>query len=59
MGIPPGEVAEIMVLTMQGGQVAIYRNDCRFDVSRLAKASYIVRVITNDRKVHYLKLVRQ
>ena len=59
MGIPPGEVAEIALLTMQGSQVALYRNSSRFDVSRLAKASYIVRVMTNDRKVHYLKLVRQ
>ena len=59
MGIAPEEVAEITVLTMQGGQVADYRNDYRFNVSRLAKASYIVRVITTDRQVHYLKLVKQ
>ena len=59
MGIEPEEVAEITVLTMQGRQVASYRNDYRFNVSRLAKASYIVRVITTDGKVHYLKLVRQ
>jgi hypothetical protein len=44
---------------MQGGQVADFRNDYRFNVSRLAKASYIVRVITTDRQVHYLKLVKQ
>lgn len=59
MGIAPGEVAEITVLTMQGGQVADYRNDYRFNVSRLAKASYIVRVITTDKQVYYLKLVKQ
>jgi len=59
MGIAPEEVAEITVLTMQGGQVAEFRNDYRFNVSRLAKASYIVRVITTDRQVHYLKLVKQ
>lgn len=59
MGIAPEEVAEITVLTMQGGQVADYRNDYRFNVSRLAKASYIVRVVTTDKQVYYLKLVKQ
>lgn len=59
MGIAPGEVAEITVLTLQGGQVAVFRNDYRFNLSRLAKATYIVRVITTDGKVHYLKLVKQ
>lgn len=59
MGIAPGEVAEITILTLQGGQVAVFRNDYRFNVSRLAKATYIVRVITTDGKVHYLKLVKQ
>ena len=59
MGIAPEEVAEITVLTMQGGQVADYRNDYRFNVSRLAKASYIVRVITTNKQVYYLKLVKQ
>ena len=59
MGIAPEEVAEITVLTMQGGQVAEFRNDYRFNVSRLAKASYIVRVITTNKQVYYLKLVKQ
>lgn len=59
MGIAPEEVAEITVLTMQGGQVAEFRNDYRFNVSRLAKASYIVRVVTTDKQVYYLKLVKQ
>ena len=59
MGIAPENVAGITVFTMQGGQVADYRNDYRFNVSRLSKAVYIVRVITTDRKVHYLKLVKQ
>ena len=59
MGIAPEEVAEITVLTMQGGQVADYRNNYRFNVSRLAKASYIVRVVTRDKQVYYLKLVKQ
>ena len=58
MGIAPGEVAEITVLTLQGGQVAEYRNTHRFNVSRLAKATYIVRVITTDKRVYYLKLVK-
>ncbi|MBQ4442432.1 MAG: PKD domain-containing protein [Bacteroidales bacterium] len=59
MGIAPEEVAEITVLTMQGGQVAEFRNDYHFNVSRLAKASYIVRVVTTDKQVYYLKLVKQ
>ena len=59
MGVAPGEVAEIAVLTMQGARVADYRNDCRFNIGRLAKASYIVRVTTSDHQVHYLKLVKQ
>ena len=59
MGIAPEEVAEITVLTIQGGRVAGFRNDHRFNVSRLAKASYIVRVITTDKRVYYLKLVKQ
>ena len=59
MGIVPEEVAEITILTLQGGQVAVFRNDYRFNVSHLAKATYIVRVITTDGKVHYLKLVKQ
>lgn len=59
MGIEPGTVVEITILTMQGGHIADYRNDYRFNVSRLAKASYIVRVITTDKKVYYLKLVKQ
>ena len=59
MGIAPEEVADITVLTMQGGQVADFRNDYRFNVSRLAKASYIVRVVTTDKQVYYLKLVKQ
>jgi hypothetical protein len=59
MGITAEEIAEITVLTMQGGQVADYRNDYRFNVSRLAKASYIVRVVIRDKEVYYLKLVKQ
>ena len=59
MGIAPEEVAEITVLTMQGSQVAEFHNADRFNVSRLAKASYIVRVVTTDKQVHYLKLVKQ
>ena len=59
MGIAPEEVSEITVLTMQGGQVAEYCDTHRFSVSRLAKSSYIVRVITIDKQVHYLKLVKQ
>ena len=58
-GIAPEEVAEITVLNMQGGQVANFRNVHRFNISRLAPASYIVRVATTDGKVHYLKLVKQ
>ena len=59
MGIEPENVAEITILTMQGSQIAAYRNDYRFNVSRLAKASYIIRVVTTDKQVHYLKLVKQ
>ena len=58
-GIAPEEVAEITVLTMQGSQVANFRNVHRFNISRLASASYIVRVATTEGKVHYLKLVKQ
>ena len=59
MGIAPEEVSEITVLTMQGGQVANFRNVYRFNISGLATASYIVRVVTTEGKVHYLKLVKQ
>ena len=59
MGIAPEEVAEITVLTMQGGQVASYRNVYRFNIGGLAPANYIVRVVTTEGKVHYLKLVKQ
>ena len=59
MGIAPEEVAEITVLTMQGSQVANFRNEYRFNISGLATASYIVRVVTTEGKVHYLKLVKQ
>ena len=59
MGIAPEEVAEITVLTMQGGQVANFRNEYRFNISGLATASYIVRVVTTEGKVHYLKLVKR
>jgi len=59
MGVAPEEVAEITVLTMQGSQVANFRNVHRFNISRLAPASYIVRVATTEGKVHYLKLVKQ
>ncbi len=37
----------------------ILRNADRFNVSRVAKASYIVRVVTAGRQVYYLKLVKQ
>lgn len=59
MGIASGEVAEITLLTMQGSQVAVFHSDYRFNISRLAKASYIVRVVTTGGKVYYLKLVKQ
>ena len=59
MGLAPESVAEITVLTMDGRQTAVFRNDCRFDVSHITKAIYIVRVVTTDRKVYYLKLVKQ
>ena len=59
MGIAPEEVTGITVLTMQGGQVADFRNVHRFNISGLATASYIVRVVTTEGKVHYLKLVKQ
>ena len=59
MGIAPKEVAEITILNMQGREVADIRNDYRFNVSRLATASYIVRVVTTKGDVHYLKLVKQ
>lgn len=59
VGIAPEEVAEVTVLTMQGSQVANFRNVYRFNISGLATASYIVRVVTAEGKVHYLKLVKQ
>jgi len=59
MGIAPEEVAEITVLTMQGSQVASFRNSCHFNISGLATASYIVRLVTTEGKVHYLKLLKQ
>ena len=58
MGLAPESVAEIIVLTMDGRQTAVFRNDCRFNVSNLAKATYIVRVFTTGNKVYYLKLVK-
>ena len=59
MGIASDSVSEIMVLTMEGRQVAVFRNDYRFNISHLSRASYIVRIITTDKQVHYLKLVKQ
>ncbi|HHT52122.1 MAG TPA: PKD domain-containing protein [Bacteroidales bacterium] len=59
MGVAPDKVAEITILTMEGRQIALSRNECRFKIGHLTKASYIVRVITTDKNVHYLKLVKQ
>src|SRR5574344_2548251 len=39
MGIAPESVAEITVLTMDGRQTAVFRNDCRFDVSHIDRKS--------------------
>lgn len=59
MGIAPENVSEILVLTMEGRQVSSFNSTHRFNVSSLAPSTYIVRVITKDNRVHYLKLVRQ
>lgn len=59
MRIALEEVAEVTVFTMQGSRVASFRNGCHFNVSGLATASYIVRIVTTEGKVHYLKLVKQ
>ena len=59
MGIEPENVSEILVLTMEGRQVSSFNSTHRFNVSSLAPSTYIVRVITKDNRVHYLKLVRQ
>ena len=59
MGIASDSVAEITVLTMEGRQVAVFRDDYRFNISRLSRTSYIVRIVTADWQVHYLKLVKQ
>ena len=58
MGVESESVEEIMILTMEGRQVAVFHNNYRFNISDFAKASYIVRIVTSNKKVHYLKLVR-
>lgn len=58
MGVESESVEEIMILTMEGRQVAVFHNNYRFNISDFAKASYIVRIVTTNKKVHYLKLVR-
>ncbi len=59
MGIEPESVSEILVLTMEGRQVSSFSSTHRFNVSGLAPSTYIVRIITKDNRVHYLKLVKQ
>lgn len=59
MGISSEKVVEIAVLTMKGEVVATHSLTHRFEIGRLANATYIVRVRTADNQIHYLKLVKQ
>lgn len=59
MGISSEKVVEIAVLTIKGEVVATHTLTHRFEIGRLANATYIVRVRTADNQIHYLKLVKQ
>jgi hypothetical protein len=56
------EVVEVVVLDMNGRQMATFSNTTNFNISNLSSGIYIVRVTTvhdNVNKVNYLKLVKK
>jgi len=60
----PDEVVEVLVLDMNGRQMATFSNTDSFDISTFASGIYIVRVITrhddkSPEEVTYLKLVKK
>lgn len=59
MGIAPDTVAKLVILNMDGKIISTEKNTNQITVSHLPSATYIVRVVTTDGKVYYLKLVKQ
>jgi hypothetical protein len=56
------EVVEVLVLDMNGRQVATFNNTTNFNISNLSSGIYIVRVKTihdNAEKISYLKLIKK
>ena len=56
------EVVEVVVLDMNGRQVATFNNTTNFNISNLSSGIYIVRVKTihdNAEKISYLKLIKK
>jgi len=58
-GTDPASIKEVAVFTMELKQVATFKNTHQFNISNFAPGMYIVRVITQNGQVDYLKLVKQ
>lgn len=59
LGTNPENIKEVMILDMNGRQVQETKKNHRFNVASIPTATYIVRIITTENKVHYLKLIKQ
>jgi hypothetical protein len=53
------DIQEVSIIEMNGKHIQTFHNTTRFNVDNLASGHYIIRVITSNREVYYLKLIKQ
>ncbi|MBQ6754626.1 MAG: T9SS type A sorting domain-containing protein, partial [Bacteroidales bacterium] len=53
------DVVEVVIMDMQGKILKTFADSDMFYIDFLPKGSYIVRILDNENKVHYQKLIKQ
>lgn len=57
-GIEKDNISEILLIDMQGKNIQKVSETNTLDIQKALKGTYIVRVISKDSKVYYLKLIK-
>ena len=57
-GIKKDNISELLLLDMNGKSIIKVQSSNTLDIQNISKGTYILRVISNNNKVYYLKLVK-
>ncbi len=57
-GIDQKEISELLLIDIQGKNIKKVQNTNTININNLLKGTYIIRIISNDNKVYYLKMIK-